>query len=177
MTIVVIKNLLINYFLSYSSFSIEEDLDTIQIDDGQFPDFVVHKRAIVVYGLNELVKLGVIAEVTPGKLYVLNQPITSLNQTLTLSSITCAMVADLTNGWLERTGEFKATGRVVNKLGILNDDVAYLCGMCHALLDMNGIVPPGDGEQGEVPQSPKPPAGKQPRKRPPTFDPKDPSNN
>ena len=93
-----------------------------------------HKREIVAYALDELVKLGVIAKVSPD-LYVLVQPLSQFPQSVTISPMTALMVADLINGWTKMTGDQGKTGYIVNKLGLTDYDIGSLCTICHALLE------------------------------------------
>lgn len=147
MTLVNIKNALLSHFLSASTFNLIDDIEAIKInakEDGG--DFVEHKREIVQYALDELVKLGIIAKVS-GDLYVLIQPLSQFPQSVTISPMTALMVSDLINGWTKMTGDQEKTGYVVNKLGITDYDIGSLCTICHALLEQREY----DEEEGRDP--------------------------
>ena len=153
LTIVDIKNALLSHFLSCSTFGVPDDLALIKIDikDGG-PDFIEHKESIVRYGLDELVKVGLLAQIKSGPkstLYVLNQPLNQLNQTTVITPITALMLADLVNGFTKQTGEQKETGYVVNKLSITDYDIATLCRICHTMLSTDG----SNNDEGDMPPS------------------------
>ena len=133
MTLLEIKNLLISHFISSATFNIEDDLESIKLsDDEKGGDFVNHKGEIVKFALKELEKAGLVAEVSPG-IFVLQQPLTNLPQSVVISPFTALMIADLVNQWMKISGEQKKTGYVVNKMQITNQDIVKLCSICHTI--------------------------------------------
>lgn len=111
-------------------------------------DFVTNLRDITGTALDDLVKGGLVAKVRDG-FYVLTQPITQLNQSVVLTPFTSMMLADLVNGWAEKTGDAKATGYVVNKLAITDRDVSALCQICAMLLSRDDEPESMEEEEGD----------------------------
>lgn len=153
MTLVDIKNSLLSHFLSCPTFAIPDDLELVKIDIKEGgPDFIEHKEAIVRYGLDELVKIGILAPVKVGpksSLYILSQPLNQLNQTTVVTPITALMLADLVNGFTKQTGEQSETGYVVNKLAVTDYDIATLCRICHTMLSTDRMDDEDDGDEGK----------------------------
>lgn len=134
MTLVDIKNSLLNHFLNSSAFCFPNDLNSVPItekEDGE--EMVNNKESIVRHGLDELTKLGIISKISK-ELYILSSPLNQLTQTVVLNPMTTLMVADLVNEWTKKTGEMKQTGYVVNKLAITDRDIAAVCHICHVML-------------------------------------------
>lgn len=137
LTLVDIKNALLSHFVSSSTFDVSTDTDAFKIDPKEVgEDFVANLQDIVTVALEDLVRLGMVARAREG-LYVLTQPITQMNQTIVISPFTALMLADMVNGWAEKTGEMKETGYVVNKLAITDRDVNAICQICGILLSQN----------------------------------------
>lgn len=147
MTLVDIKNALLSHFLTCPTFNLGDDMDVIKIDRKEAGnDFVAHKEEIVRYSLNELAKVGVVAQVSEN-LYILTQSLNSMSQTIVLTPVTALMLADLVNGFTRQTGEQKETGYVVNKMAVTDYDISTLCRICHTMLNMDeeddeDIIPP-----------------------------------
>lgn len=149
MTLVDIKNALLSHFVSSSTFDVIQDTATFKIDPKEVgDDFVSNLPAIVTVALEDLVRLGILARAREG-LYVLVQPLTQINQTIVLSPFTALMLADMVNGWAEKTGEMKETGYVVNKLAITDRDVNALCQICGILLSQNDELEEDDEDESE----------------------------
>lgn len=135
LTLIDIKNGLLTHFMGASTYTVEDDTESLfKVDpkeDG--PDFAARIKDIVVVGLDELAALGLIKRVASG-FYVLCAPLMQVNQSVVISPLTAWMLADLVNHWVESTGERKETGYVVNKLVITDRDVAALCHISQTLL-------------------------------------------
>lgn len=145
MTLIDIKNALLSHFISYSVFDLKEDLRRIKTDPSD-TGFTANLEAITLYGLQELVKINIIAQVTTTA-FVLIQPVTQLSQTVVVDPFTALMLADLVNGWTETSGEQKETGYVVNKLGITNKDIYALCQITATLLSSDDEPMDRDGDE------------------------------
>lgn len=135
LTLIDIKNGLLTHFMGASTYTVEDDTESLfKVDpkeDG--PDFAARIKDIVVVGLDELAALGLIKRVASG-FYVLCAPLMQANQSVVISPLTAWMLADVVNHWVESTGERKETGYVVNKLAITDRDVAALCHISQTLL-------------------------------------------
>ena len=116
-------------------------------------DFTDNLGDIVVFALDDLAKVGIVAKVKDG-LYVLVQPLNQLNQSVVVGPVTALMIADLVNGWTEKTGEQKDTGYVVNKLSIIDRDLQALCTICHTLLSYDDEPNPEDDDDDEEQDQP-----------------------
>lgn len=134
MTLVDVKNALFSHFMTESVFSLADDVAAIKLDRGDLPEsLTAHRTSLFKAALDEFVRAGILAEVSPG-LYLLTQPIDQCSQQVVLSPLAAEMIADLVNGFSESLGDdtFEAH---CSKMAITSQDIERVCQLCHFLLD------------------------------------------
>lgn len=123
-----------------STFSFKEDLDNVKL--GEAYDNAVKgsaladkKEPLFRAALEDLEKGGVVFCLDSiNRVYVLTQPLTSLPQNVIVSSLTAHRLAELINGFGQRTGFFSNPHQyATNKFAITDGDIAAAIQICHAL--------------------------------------------
>jgi hypothetical protein len=132
MTLVDVKNALFSHFLVSHTFSLKDDVSSLQLDtSGDGEGLVAHLDAIVKAALDDFARTGMVAIIAPD-LYILSQPLDTFQQQVTLTPMAAEMVTDLVNEYMTC---IDGPRYVANKLSLTSHDIEILCHYCHFLLD------------------------------------------
>lgn len=153
-TILDIKNHLYAHFLGATTFSLRDDLKTVQLgkvyDKGG--ELAAHKAGLVKAALEEMEKAGLVHCLDPeAGVYVLTQPLTSLHQQVVVSPVTANLVAEVFNTFARETGQ---TEYIANKLAISDIDIATVARVAVMLHDR--LVELEDELEGDMGAPPNP---------------------
>jgi hypothetical protein len=138
LTLLEVRNHLFVHFLQKTTFNLAEDLRGIKLGaDFDEPSGKLHpyKSALVVAGLDELVKNGVllVLDASHGT-YMLTQPLGTFTQSVQVSPYTAHLVGDAFNFFARGS----PTTYVANKLALTDSDIQAVALIVFALRDQLG---------------------------------------
>ncbi len=153
MTLLDIKNHLIGHFLSQSTFSLRDDLARVRLG-GAYDEALAkggalaeRKEPLFRAALEDMARSSILLELDKvNGVYILNQPLNTFNQTVTVSPITAHNVAELINGFAPMIGR---EDHVCNKLSITDMDLNALVQLCLAFRgQLDDLLDDLEGEDG-----------------------------
>lgn len=127
MTLLDIKNQILNLFLSFDSFSVKDDMGSLNLQSLDLSD--EQKLAAVRLAVEELVKAGYISNIGDD-LYVMSVGLESVVQPVVLTPVVAQMVVDLVN----EVCVHEDSDYIANGLALTSRDIEEVCRLCHFLL-------------------------------------------
>ncbi len=118
------KNVLYGHFLGHTSFSLKDDLPTLELDkkyDDVTSVLYAYREPLVRAALDDMAQIGLLCPL--GDTYVLKAPLGSFNQSVVISPYTASMVADAFNHFARQVNGVPYTA---NKLAITDTEVQVL---------------------------------------------------
>ena len=135
MTLVDVKNVLFSHFITDSVFSLKDDVAPIKFPPKVEDEICAqYREQIFKAALDDFTKAGLTSEVGPG-VYILSQPLDTLNQTVQLSPMVVEMITDLLSTIMVPSEDGEGEPYQYNKFALSNDDLGALCSLCHELMD------------------------------------------